>query len=67
MYPGVPDVSCEFSVDHTRATPKSVRYAYPKLSNTMFSGFTSRCRNPLEWMYSRAEIRHPTKNFVYGS
>jgi hypothetical protein len=66
IYPGVPEVSARFSGFHILATPRSVSLRYPFLSNTRFSGLTSRCRMPLLWRNYRAMMIQAVKNSILG-
>ena len=67
MYPGVPEVSFEFSGCQILAMPKSVILMYPLLSNTRFSGFMSQWIIPLLWTISRPTTILATKNLTYSS
>ena len=62
MYPGVPEVSQEFSGFQILATPKSVIRIYPLLSKTRFSGFKSRWMIPLLCKNSSPRMIQAAKN-----
>ena len=60
----MPEVSVHLRSEINLAIPSSVKYAYPYLSKTIFSGFMSLCTMPFECIYFQQSKIEATINLA---